>query len=311
MINFQGRILQPSGDPVTTGADVYFYLYPDPVLESTTLWTELQTNVSPDAQGVFSVVLGKNTPINIDASQENLWLKIVWGGMAFTPKQRLVAVPYAFYAITAESAKSVVSGGAGAVPVGTIVAFGGPAAPSGWLLCTGDAVSRSTYVDLYNVIGTIYGVGDNLTTFNLPDLRHRVPVGLDSSWVSFEALNKNGGEQWHSLTAAELVSHTHTQNIHGHSVSDPTHAHAYTDPGHTHGIDGNTNTLTAGTGYDVDRPSGTLLTYTRSSYCGITITAAGTGLTVVSNTAVNQSTGGSQPFSNLQPYITINYIIKY
>jgi hypothetical protein len=110
MINFQGRILQPNGDPVTTGADVHFYLYPDPVSESTTLWDETQTSVSPDAQGVFSVVLGKNTPINIDASQDNLWLKIVWGGMVFTPKQRLVAVPYAFYAISAETTINVKGG---------------------------------------------------------------------------------------------------------------------------------------------------------------------------------------------------------
>ena len=66
------------------------------------------------------------------------------------------------------------------VPTGTMVAYGGATAPSNWLLCYGQAVSRTTYSDLFGIISTSYGVGDGSTTFNLPDMRGRVPLGKDN-----------------------------------------------------------------------------------------------------------------------------------
>lgn len=63
------------------------------------------------------------------------------------------------------------------IPVGAIVQFGGVVAPDGWLICDGSAVSRSDYENLFNAIGTTYGNGDGFNTFNLPDLRGRVPIG--------------------------------------------------------------------------------------------------------------------------------------
>jgi microcystin-dependent protein len=66
------------------------------------------------------------------------------------------------------------------VPAGTILPFGGAAAPSGWLLCDGSAVSRSTYASLFSSISTAWGYGDNSTTFNLPDMRGRFPRGRDA-----------------------------------------------------------------------------------------------------------------------------------
>lgn len=65
------------------------------------------------------------------------------------------------------------------VPAGVIVAFGGTVAPSGYLLCNGQAVSRTTYADLYAAIGTAYGSGNGSTTFNVPDLRGRFLRGVD------------------------------------------------------------------------------------------------------------------------------------
>ena len=62
-------------------------------------------------------------------------------------------------------------------PVGTVQAFAGSTIPSGWLLCNGQAVSRTTYAKLYSVIGTTYGNGDGLTTFNVPNLQGRFPQG--------------------------------------------------------------------------------------------------------------------------------------
>ena len=68
---------------------------------------------------------------------------------------------------------------AGGVPTGVVQPFAGSTAPSGWLLCAGQAVSRSTYADLFSAIGTTYGAGDGSTTFGLPDLRGRVVAGED------------------------------------------------------------------------------------------------------------------------------------
>ena len=65
-------------------------------------------------------------------------------------------------------------------PSGTILDFSGPVAPQGWLLCDGSAISRTDYAALFAVIGTIYGVGDGSTTFNLPDLRGEFRRGLDN-----------------------------------------------------------------------------------------------------------------------------------
>ena len=67
----------------------------------------------------------------------------------------------------------------GGIPSGAVLPFAGTAAPAGWLLCYGQAVSRTTYAALFNALGTAYGAGDGSTTFNLPDLRGRVPGGKD------------------------------------------------------------------------------------------------------------------------------------
>lgn len=89
--------------------------------------------------------------------------------------------------------------------IGEIIAFAGSTAPNGWLLCDGSAVSRSTYSELFAVIGTTYGSGDGSTTFNLPDLRDRFPVGAGNTY----SLNSKGGEATHTLTIDEMPSHTH------------------------------------------------------------------------------------------------------
>ena len=67
------------------------------------------------------------------------------------------------------------------MPTGMVVPYAGAAAPDGWLLCQGQAVSRTTYAQLFSVIGTTYGSGDGSTTFNLPDMRGRVAVGSDAN----------------------------------------------------------------------------------------------------------------------------------
>lgn len=101
------------------------------------------------------------------------------------------------------------------VPAGTVLATGRSTAPSGYLMCDGAAVSRTTYADLFTAIGTAYGAGDGSTTFNLPDLRGRVPMGEDpgGSIVFFSrTLGEINGTEFHTLTEAQIPSHTHAVN---------------------------------------------------------------------------------------------------
>ena len=93
------------------------------------------------------------------------------------------------------------------MPVGCVIPFAGAVAPDGWLLCQGQAVSRTTYAQLFSVIGTTYGSGDGSTTFNLPDMRGRVAVGSDAN------LGAAAGVQSVSLTAAQNGPHNHTTLI--------------------------------------------------------------------------------------------------
>jgi microcystin-dependent protein len=101
------------------------------------------------------------------------------------------------------------------VPIGQMSPWGGTAAPTGWLLCYGQAISRTTYADLFAEIGTTFGVGDGSTTFNLPDLRGRAPFGRDDmggsaanritnavSGITGTTLGAVGGSQ-------ALEAHTH------------------------------------------------------------------------------------------------------
>lgn len=100
-------------------------------------------------------------------------------------------------------------------PVGEVTAFAGSSAPTGWLLCDGSAVSRTTYAALFAIIGTTYGAGNGSTTFNLPNLKGRVIVGKDSAQTEFDALAETGGAKTHTLSTTEIPSHTHPVNYGG------------------------------------------------------------------------------------------------
>jgi prepilin-type N-terminal cleavage/methylation domain-containing protein len=83
--------------------------------------------------------------------------------------------------------------------------------PSGYLLEDGSAISRTTYSDLFNVIGTTYGVGDGSMTFNLPDSRGRVAVNRNSSDAEFDTVGEKYGEKVHTLTITEMPAHSHVE----------------------------------------------------------------------------------------------------
>ena len=94
---------------------------------------------------------------------------------------------------------------------GTITAFGSATIPSDMraLRCDGSAVSRTEYAELFAVIGTFFGKGDEKTTFNLPDIRGRNIVGYDERDADFNEVGKTGGAKTHTSTVDEMPPHDH------------------------------------------------------------------------------------------------------
>lgn len=96
------------------------------------------------------------------------------------------------------------------VITGEIKMWGAPFIPDGFLACDGAAVSRTTYSTLFSIYGTTFGSGDGSTTFNLPDLRGRVPIGIGTGpGLTNRNLGEQIGSETHALSASELAPHTH------------------------------------------------------------------------------------------------------
>ncbi|HWU28624.1 MAG TPA: DUF859 family phage minor structural protein [Microbacterium sp.] len=176
-------------------------------------------------------------------------------------------------------------GGYAVEPVGILVAFAGATAPGGWLLCDGAAVSRTTYAALFAVIGTVYGAGNGSSTFNVPDLRGRIPVGRDSGQTEFDVLGETGGEKAHKLTPSEMPTHNHGAPSGFFYVESP-----------TGGMRRATNLNWAGT-------SGEDGVWRQR----IAETSGGSGGGQPLGTA---NAGGDGVHNNLQPYVVTNHIIK-
>jgi microcystin-dependent protein len=202
-------------------------------------------------------------------------------------------------------------------PAGVINMWATTTAPTSWLLCDGTAVSRSTYASLFAVIGTTYGVGDNSTTFNLPNLKGKVPVGRDSADTSFDSMGETGGAKTHTLSSAEMPIHTHIQNSHNHTQNSHTHT-TDTQGSHNHGGSVGTGEFLYRDGaYNTGFNSWVGNVYLAITWNGGTAYAGShshnvNGNTAINNaqTATNQNAGSGLSHNNLQPYIVLNYIIK-
>ena len=131
--------------------------------------------------------------------------------------------------------------------IGEIKMWGTASAPTGYLLCNGAAVSRSTYASLFAVYGTTFGSGDGSTTFNLPDFRDRMPIGAGTTYSA----NSQGGSK-----DAIVVSHTHTVTDpgHNHTITTLYNGGAYTQafPGAAGGTQNNPSTSTSTTGISIN-----------------------------------------------------------
>lgn len=199
------------------------------------------------------------------------------------PNQNLPFDPVASMIAMGESMNAIL---ARISPTGLIQTFTGAAAPSGWLLCNGQAVSRTAYKDLFTAIGTRYGAGDGSTTFNVPNAKGRTLVGLDAGQSEFDTLGKTGGAKTHTLTTGEIPAHNHTQDAHDHYIDGPT-------GGQLGGTNG------AGSG-------GSGAGFSPWFGGGFGAQKAGVGK---AQPAI-QNTGGGGAHNNLQPYLVTNYIIK-
>ena len=176
------------------------------------------------------------------------------------------------------------------MPIGSVLSYAGSSAPTGWLLCFGQAISRSTYAALFAVLGTTYGVGDGTTTFNLPDLRGRSVSGKDdmggsaanrvtnaASGITGTNLGAVGGLQTHTLTVAQMPLHGHPFRL---AVTNQSTFDSDTSGG---------------------MPMSTTANVNYPSFTGTPATTTGQQI---------GGEGGGGAHNNMQPTIILNYIIK-
>jgi microcystin-dependent protein len=196
-------------------------------------------------------------------------------------------------------------------PVGAVNAYAGTAAPAGWLLCYGQAVSRTTYADLFAVTSTTYGAGDGATTFNVPDLRGRVVAGQDdmggssanrltnlSGGVDGDTLGASGGAETHALTTAQLATHLHAAG----SLLMPNHGH----PARYDNFDDGDQDTSGGIMLNTQNPGNhSAHTGTPSDTRGNAI--GGSGTAAITGSSAN--TGSGSAHNNVQPTFILNYII--
>jgi microcystin-dependent protein len=238
-----------------------------------------------------------------------------------------------------------------AMPIGTIQIYPKSTAPAAttnggtWLVCNGGTLVRTDYPDLHTLITNSYGTYPSGTTFLLPDLRSRVPVGYNTDTISgrsTRAIALGSGTETHTLLDAEIPKHPHsiTDNGHIHPI-DPatTHFHVgdqtggktgsktlvITDPKHSHSHLVH-HDWSSGTYYDLgieqaDQPSITKTSSSESTGISIadhdhslTTDAKPTGITTTQTnpariTTTNEQSVGDGAHNIMQPYLVVNYII--
>ena len=159
--------------------------------------------------------------------------------------------------------------------LGQITIFAGTFAPRGWALCDGQILPIASYTALFSLLGTTYG-GDGRTTFALPDLRGRAPIHAGSGpGLSNRRLGEKSGAETNVLAVSNL----------------PAHNHGFAIPAKAEG--------------NTDDPSGNFIAGDGTN--AFATPAASGDVTMGAGTTGN--TGSSTPVNNMQPFLTVNYII--
>lgn len=187
---------------------------------------------------------------------------------------------------------------------GLIAPYAGTSAPTGWLMCRGQLVSKTEYANLYAVIGANAFGTDTSSDFYLPNLQGRVAVGVSLSDTDFDRADV-GGVKEVTLTSAQsgLVGHNHGQDAHSHTQDSHSHLvnATYIGSATSHAHNNTNDYLSVGT-------NGAAINGAQSPNA---LVAAQPGIS--STTGVNQavaSSDASQAHTNLQPFIALNYIVK-
>jgi microcystin-dependent protein len=191
---------------------------------------------------------------------------------------------------------SALGGTVGAVPIGSVTAFAGSAAPSGWLMCGGQTVSRTQFSGLFLTIGTTYGAGDGSTTFALPDLRGRTIAGEDDM----------GGTAANRLTTGGAGINGATLGATGGSETVTLTSAQSGVPAHGHGVTSTENYSSFGLGYLLNASGRSFSQVTANPALVASIDGYSHTHTVNNNTAAN----ASQAHTNTQPTMVLNYIIR-
>ena len=224
-INYQGVARNAAGNAQSNQqVPIQFTIYKT-TATGTVIWQERQVRTT-NSMGQFNAVIGTGTPVTpfttgsfsqINWSGDSTFLKIeLNSNTSFTGTftqigntTKFQAVPYALAAPDA-------------TPAGVILAYGGISAPSGYLICHGQAISRTSYANLFAAIGTAYGNGDGSTTFNVPDFRGMFLRGADSTAINdpdaaarTSVNGGNSGAKVGSVEADGSKSHNHTVNAVG------------------------------------------------------------------------------------------------
>ena len=222
----------------------------------------------------------------------------------------IASLPVSIYnggtgATTAAGARANLGLGTFLVPTGSVIMWPSNTSPTNWKICNGDAISRVTFVDLFSLIGTTFGVGDGSTTFNIPDYRDRMPFGAGAVAIGATGGSANAVVVSHNhggVTGNQSVNHTHTvSGTTGNNSID--HVHAYNK------VD------SVGTGGNITISEGTSWSFTSGETSGQNANHTHTFSATTANNSVDHThsiatDGVSGTNANLPPYLGINFIIK-
>lgn len=198
--------------------------------------------------------------------------------------------------------------------VGSIILYPADSVPDGYLVCNGAAVPRDTYSALFEVIGTTYGAGDGISTFNLPDFSGNSCVGVSQTYQ----IGSSGGEAEHTLLTSEIAGHSHDIPSHTHTVTGafktPEFSHSITQPNFTYTrLNGTAVRGSAGIKNQSIYNGRSTQTMSRSTNLAIADHAAA-DCTMSGGIADypafdTESTGQGTGHNNMMPYLALTYLI--